>query len=53
MMPMFDDVPIYTLVLLVAILMTSAVMSGLSGFGFSAIGAATLWLLRPTLAALM
>ncbi len=34
---------------LVAILATSALMSGLSGFGFSAIGAFCLWLLPPTL----
>jgi uncharacterized membrane protein YfcA len=34
---------------LVAILAASALMSGLSGFGFSAIGALCLWLLPPTL----
>lgn len=37
------------LVALIAILVVSAVMSGLSGFGFSAIGALSLWLLPPTL----
>src|ERR1700721_92480 len=36
-------------VALVAILAASALMSGLSGFGFSAIGAISLWLLPPTL----
>jgi hypothetical protein len=36
-------------VALVAILAASALMSGLSGFGFSAIGAICLWLLPPTL----
>jgi uncharacterized protein len=39
-----------TIVLLLLILWFSAVMSGLSGFGFSAIGAICLWLLPPTLA---
>jgi uncharacterized membrane protein YfcA len=38
-----------TLVALVCILAVSAVMSGLSGFGFSAIGALCLWLLPPKL----
>lgn len=38
-----------TLALLAAILGTSAIMSGLSGFGFSAIGALCLWLLPPKL----
>jgi len=37
------------LVALIVILVVSAVMSGLSGFGFSAIGALSLWLLPPTL----
>jgi uncharacterized protein len=36
-------------VALVAILAASALMSGLSGFGFSAIGALCLWLLPPKL----
>jgi len=38
-----------TLVALVIILGLSAMMSGLSGFGFSAIGALCLWLLPPKL----
>jgi uncharacterized protein len=38
-----------TLVILICILGLSAVMSGLSGFGFSAIGALCLWLLPPKL----
>ena len=38
-----------TLVALALILSASAIMSGLSGFGFSAIGALCLWLLPPTL----
>jgi hypothetical protein len=38
-----------TLVALVAIVGASGVMSGLSGFGFSAIGALSLWLLPPKL----
>ena len=38
-----------TLVALVFILGLSAIMSGLSGFGFSAIGALCLWLLPPKL----
>jgi uncharacterized membrane protein YfcA len=38
-----------TLVALAIILAVSAVMSGLSGFGFSAIGALCLWLLPPKL----
>jgi uncharacterized protein len=38
-----------TIVALVCILGTSAIMSGLSGFGFSAIGALCLWLLPPKL----
>ena len=37
------------LVALVLILGLSAIMSGLSGFGFSAIGALCLWLLPPFL----
>ncbi|WP_107148940.1 sulfite exporter TauE/SafE family protein [Trinickia symbiotica] len=39
-----------TIAMLLLILWLSAVMSGLSGFGFSAIGAICLWLLPPTLA---
>ena len=39
-----------TLVALALILGLSAIMSGLSGFGFSAIGALCLWLLPPKLA---
>ncbi len=39
-----------TLLILVCILGLSAVTSGLSGFGFSAIGALCLWLLPPKLA---
>jgi uncharacterized protein len=38
-----------TLLALVCILGASAIMSGLSGFGFSAIGALCLWLLPPKL----
>ena len=38
-----------TLLVLVCILGASAIMSGLSGFGFSAIGALCLWLLPPKL----
>ena len=38
-----------TLITLAVILGVSAVMSGLSGFGFSAIGALCLWLLPPQL----
>lgn len=38
-----------TILVLVAILGASAIMSGLSGFGFSAIGALCLWLLPPKL----
>jgi uncharacterized protein len=38
-----------TLVALALILVVSALMSGLSGFGFSAIGALCLWLLPPKL----
>jgi len=38
-----------TLVALAVILAVSALMSGLSGFGFSAIGALCLWLLPPKL----
>ncbi len=38
-----------SLVALLVILGTSALMSGLSGFGFSAIGALCLWLLPPKL----
>jgi len=38
-----------TLVALAVILAGSALMSGLSGFGFSAIGALSLWLLPPKL----
>src|SRR5690349_15544643 len=38
-----------TLTALICILALSALMSGLSGFGFSAIGALCLWLLPPKL----
>ncbi len=38
-----------SIALLAGILATSALMSGLSGFGFSAIGALCLWLLPPKL----
>ncbi|WP_217497476.1 sulfite exporter TauE/SafE family protein [Trinickia violacea] len=38
-----------SVVILMMILSVSAVTSGLSGFGFSAIGAASLWLLPPSL----
>jgi len=41
--------PAGTLVVLAVILAVSALMSGLSGFGFSAIGALCLWLLPPQL----
>lgn len=50
LMSSYFGVPLYTLTMLALILVVSAVMSGLSGFGFSAIGAASLWLLPPTLA---
>lgn len=50
LIPTIFDVPIHTIILLTIILAVSGFMSGLSGFGFSAIGAASLWLLRPTLA---
>jgi uncharacterized protein len=43
------DFSVGTIVVLVCILGVSAVMSGLSGFGFSAIGALCLWLLPPKL----
>lgn len=36
-----------TLLVLIAILAVSAIMSGLSGFGFSAVGALCLWMLPP------
>jgi hypothetical protein len=39
-----------TIAMLLVILGASAIMSGLSGFGFSAIGAICLWLLPPALA---
>jgi uncharacterized protein len=39
-----------TIAMLLLILGLSAMVSGLSGFGFSAIGAICLWLLPPTLA---
>ena len=42
--------PLGMLAALMVILMISALMSGLSGFGFSAIGAISLWFLPPTLA---
>lgn len=48
--PVYFGLPLYTIAMLLVILFTSAVMSGLSGFGFSAIGAIALWLMRPTLA---
>lgn len=38
-----------TIVILIIILSASAIMSGLSGFGFSAIGALCLWLVPPKL----
>lgn len=45
-----DGLPPSTIGMLAVILGLSAVMSGLSGFGFSAIGAISLWLLPPPLA---
>jgi len=48
--PVYFGLPLYIIAMLMGILFTSAVMSGLSGFGFSAIGAIALWLMRPTLA---
>jgi uncharacterized membrane protein YfcA len=42
--------PPNTIAMLAVILAASGLMSGLSGFGFSAIGAICLWLLPPTLA---
>jgi uncharacterized membrane protein YfcA len=44
-----DGLALPQLVLLAVILGLSALMSGLSGFGFSAIGALSLWLLPPKL----
>jgi uncharacterized membrane protein YfcA len=44
-----NEFSLTTLVALVLILGLSAIMSGLSGFGFSAIGALCLWLLPPKL----
>jgi uncharacterized membrane protein YfcA len=44
-----DGLTLPQLVLLAVILALSALMSGLSGFGFSAIGALSLWLLPPKL----
>ncbi len=44
-----DDLSVGTLLALAVILGASGVMSGLSGFGFSAIGALCLWLLPPQL----
>ena len=46
---LIDGFPPLTIALLVAILAASALMSGLSGFGFSAIGALCLILLPPKL----
>ena len=46
---MIDGFTPLTIALLVAILAASALMSGLSGFGFSAIGALCLILLPPKL----
>jgi uncharacterized protein len=43
------EFPLSTILILVCILGLSAIMSGLSGFGFSAIGALCLWLLPPKL----
>lgn len=45
-----SEFSLLTVVVLVAILAASAVMSGLSGFGFSAIGALSLCVLPPVLA---
>jgi uncharacterized membrane protein YfcA len=44
-----SGLPLATLLTLVVILALSAITSGLSGFGFSAIGALCLWLLPPKL----
>jgi uncharacterized membrane protein YfcA len=44
-----DEFSLTTILALVGILGLSAIMSGLSGFGFSAIGALCLWLLPPKL----
>jgi hypothetical protein len=44
-----DGLTLPNLVMLAVILALSALMSGLSGFGFSAIGALSLWLLPPKL----
>src|SRR5882757_1675556 len=44
-----NEFSLTTLLVLVCILGLSAIMSGLSGFGFSAIGALCLWLLPPKL----
>ena len=45
-----SDLSLAHVAMLVAILAASAVMSGLSGFGFSAIGALSLFVLPPLLA---
>lgn len=50
LLPAYFGMPFGMTAALMAILMVSAVMSGLSGFGFSAIGAISLWFLPPTLA---
>lgn len=44
-----DGLTLPNLIMLAVILALSALMSGLSGFGFSAIGALSLWLLPPKL----
>jgi len=44
-----NEFSLATIPILVCILGVSAIMSGLSGFGFSAIGALCLWLLPPKL----
>lgn len=53
-LPLFSTLPseltLPVLGLLGVILGASALISGLSGFGFSAIGATCLWLLPPTMA---
>jgi uncharacterized protein len=45
--PLFSDLGVWKLVALALVIAASGFVSGLSGFGFSAIGALTLWILPP------
>jgi len=47
-MPTGQELSVGTCVLLMGVLAISAMLSGLAGFGFSAIGASALWILPPT-----